>query len=208
MNHDICPPGTWALLARLGYSKADVERLATWAANRHELRPGYAEEVCAPAAFEKMAVTELRMDGLQRVEFAGIPFVEDEELAIDAPDEIELRPGGSNFADQWMLDFLAGMGFRATRTTEKVAIEGKEVAGGSLSGIYPLPGSLHASAPAGMGCADCAIDGEACPDCYSAWWSGRHPNVELNDDAALLPPWWLVYRRAEAVRMHKEGCNG
>jgi len=37
--------------------------------------------------------------------------------------------------------------------------------------------SLHASAPEGMKCADCQMDGEPCPQCYSAWWRKRHPNT-------------------------------
>jgi hypothetical protein len=39
--------------------------------------------------------------------------------------------------------------------------------------------ALHASAPEGMKCADCQIDGEPCPACYSAWWRKRNPNVVL-----------------------------
>lgn len=42
---------------------------------------------------------------------------------------------------------------------------------------------LHASAPAGCKCADCAIDGEACPDCYATWWRTRHPNVTHHPEA-------------------------
>ena len=38
---------------------------------------------------------------------------------------------------------------------------------------------LHASAPAGMKCADCTMDGEACPDCYAAWWRRRHPHTHV-----------------------------
>jgi hypothetical protein len=41
----------------------------------------------------------------------------------------------------------------------------------------------HASAPAGCKCADCTIDGEACPTCYAAWWKARHANVEQSDAA-------------------------
>jgi hypothetical protein len=39
--------------------------------------------------------------------------------------------------------------------------------------------ALHASAPEGCKCADCQIDGEACPTCYVAWWTKRHPNVVM-----------------------------
>ena len=38
---------------------------------------------------------------------------------------------------------------------------------------------LHASAPVGYKCSDCSIDSEACPTCYRAWWTKRHPNVEF-----------------------------
>lgn len=43
--------------------------------------------------------------------------------------------------------------------------------------------ALHASAPTGLKCADCTIDGEACPTCYSAWWTHRHPNVMSEPEA-------------------------
>lgn len=35
----------------------------------------------------------------------------------------------------------------------------------------------HASAPDGYRCADCTIDGEPCPRCYTTSWRKRHPNV-------------------------------
>jgi hypothetical protein len=35
----------------------------------------------------------------------------------------------------------------------------------------------HVSAPVGYRCADCQMDGEACPLCYAAWWKRRHPNT-------------------------------
>lgn len=35
-------------------------------------------------------------------------------------------------------------------------------------------GALNYSA---QGCADCMIDAEACPTCYTAWWAKRHPHV-------------------------------
>lgn len=35
---------------------------------------------------------------------------------------------------------------------------------------------MHASAPDGYRCADCAMSHEACPTCYRAWWAKRHPN--------------------------------
>ena len=37
--------------------------------------------------------------------------------------------------------------------------------------------ALHASAPEGHLCADCTMDKEPCPTCYSAWWSKSHPNL-------------------------------
>lgn len=49
-------------------------------------------------------------------------------------------------------------------------------------------GPLHASAPDGHKCADCTIDGEACPDCYSAWWKKRHPNVVFSESKE-----WLIW---------------
>jgi hypothetical protein len=37
--------------------------------------------------------------------------------------------------------------------------------------------ALHASAPAGQKCADCTMDKEPCPACYSAWWHKKHPHT-------------------------------
>lgn len=42
--------------------------------------------------------------------------------------------------------------------------------------------ALHASAPPGHKCADCTMDGEACPVCYTAWWRAKHPE-HINSDA-------------------------
>ncbi len=39
--------------------------------------------------------------------------------------------------------------------------------------------ALHASAPDGCKCSDCAIDQEPCPTCYAAWWAAKHPNTTL-----------------------------
>lgn len=39
--------------------------------------------------------------------------------------------------------------------------------------------AMHASAPQGCQCADCTMDKEPCPDCYSAWWRNRHPDTRL-----------------------------
>lgn len=33
------------------------------------------------------------------------------------------------------------------------------------------PTPRHASAPVGYRCADCVMDGHACPTCYAAWWA-------------------------------------
>lgn len=41
----------------------------------------------------------------------------------------------------------------------------------------PSKAALHASAPDGLRCADCRMDAEACPTCYTTWWTKRHPNV-------------------------------
>jgi len=38
--------------------------------------------------------------------------------------------------------------------------------------------ALHASAPKGYKCADCTMDQEPCPTCYTVWWQKRHPNVK------------------------------
>lgn len=58
------------------------------------------------------------------------------------------------------------------------------VCGGTHYGSARCPSVLgvghpatSASAPAGHGCSDCAIDQEVCPACYEAWWTKRHPNV-------------------------------
>jgi hypothetical protein len=37
----------------------------------------------------------------------------------------------------------------------------------------------HASAPTGHLCADCTMGGEACPDCYAAYWRQKNPNTTL-----------------------------
>lgn len=42
-----------------------------------------------------------------------------------------------------------------------------------------LKAPLHASAPKDMMCADCTMDREPCPTCYTAWWKARHPNVHF-----------------------------
>lgn len=36
--------------------------------------------------------------------------------------------------------------------------------------------AMHASAPAGLRCSDCAIDKHPCLDCYASWWLKQHPN--------------------------------
>lgn len=48
--------------------------------------------------------------------------------------------------------------------------------------IRLLGPALHASAPAGMRCADCSIDQEPCPACYTAAWTKRHVNVRFVRD--------------------------
>ena len=46
--------------------------------------------------------------------------------------------------------------------------------------------ALHASAPKGLCCADCTMDGEPCATCYSAWWKARHPeHVGYDNEAAM-----------------------
>lgn len=59
-----------------------------------------------------------------------------------------------------------------------------------------LDEALHASAPEGYKCSDCTIDHEPCVDCYTVWWTKRHPNVHrigefvfrLDKDWQALPP--------------------
>ncbi len=41
----------------------------------------------------------------------------------------------------------------------------------------PILPYMHSSAPEGMLCADCAMDGEPCPACYTAGWRKKHPNT-------------------------------
>lgn len=49
--------------------------------------------------------------------------------------------------------------------------------------LVNLSPALHASAPKGSLCADCAIDNETCPTCYRVWWQSRHPNtIQLAGD--------------------------
>src|SRR3972149_2466775 len=64
--------------------------------------------------------------------------------------------------------------------------------------------ALHASASEGYKCADCQMDGEACPDCYKAWWQQRHPNTILvNSDST--PPDSLAV--AEALEQAAKVCE-
>lgn len=60
---------------------------------------------------------------------------------------------------EWILDELAGV------ERELAALRASS---------HP---ALHASAPEGHLCADCTMDKEPCPTCYSAWWSKSHPNL-------------------------------
>lgn len=53
-----------------------------------------------------------------------------------------------------------------------------------LFGDSLMESAVHASVPRGCKCADCSIDGEACPACYAAWWSNRHPNVTFDGGSA------------------------
>ncbi len=55
-------------------------------------------------------------------------------------------------------------------TPEKLRAFKPWMKGGNVTG-------RHWSAPQGLNCADCTMDGEACPECYAAWWKHRHPNV-------------------------------
>lgn len=57
---------------------------------------------------------------------------------------------------------------------QKVMLSGDEFAV-----LAAFNGAIHASAPDGKKCVDCAMDGEACPDCYSKWWRDRHPSTRL-----------------------------
>ena len=54
-----------------------------------------------------------------------------------------------------------------------------------ISRLQERSSPLHASSPEGHKCADCSIDGEACPECYAAWWQKRHPNVVLPEAPSL-----------------------
>ena len=63
--------------------------------------------------------------------------------------------------------------------------------------------AMHASAPTGHGCADCAIDGEACPACYQSWWSGRHPNVIQTAAPTVGLP---VVSQEPMTEAHIESC--
>lgn len=67
-------------------------------------------------------------------------------------------------------------------------------------GTGALLSQLHASAPDGCKCADCTIDEEACPACYTAWWEKRHPSV-LN--VKLLTAEFIERFRPLAERMNR-----
>jgi hypothetical protein len=60
------------------------------------------------------------------------------------------------------------------------------------------PDPSHASAPLGYKCADCTMDGEACPSCYEAAWRKRHPNMhhEPPDPSA-----------SDRIGTHAPGCH-
>jgi hypothetical protein len=61
--------------------------------------------------------------------------------------------------------------------------------------------AAHRSAGPGCRCADCSIDGEACPTCYAAWWRDRHPTVHEHAQKAV------VKRCPKCNRDVTEGCN-
>lgn len=52
----------------------------------------------------------------------------------------------------------------------------------SISGTTPSERkrpALHYLAPPGQVCMDCRSTEEACPPCYAAWWSERHPGYRF-----------------------------
>jgi len=51
--------------------------------------------------------------------------------------------------------------------------------------LPPFPGPQDASAPEGYRCSDCAIHGDACVACYSAWWNKQHPNHTAVEPTAV-----------------------
>lgn len=66
-----------------------------------------------------------------------------------------------------------------------------------LQAAPPAP-AMHASAPTGMKCADCYMDKEACPTCYSAWWKARHPHSQQMPEGA--PPAPVAHSKSEYKR--------
>ena len=74
----------------------------------------------------------------------------------------------------------------------------KFYADASLLQAAPPAPAMHASAPTGMKCADCYMDKEACPTCYSAWWKARHPHSQQMPEGA--PPAPVAHSKSEYKR--------
>ncbi len=72
-----------------------------------------------------------------------------------------------------------------------------------LQAAPPAP-AMHASAPTGMKCADCYMDKEACPTCYSAWWKARHPHSQQMPEGAPPAPVAATGFDREYVRAYLE----
>ena len=71
------------------------------------------------------------------------------------------------------------------------------------------PVALHASASEGYKCADCQMDGEACPDCYKAWWQQRHPNTILVNSDSTPPDSLAVAQALEmAAKVLRKRLDG
>lgn len=82
----------------------------------------------------------------------------------------------------------AGMG--AGSCGEHAGVDGDDMRAvwdAMVQAAPPAP-AMHASAPTGMKCADCYMDKEACPTCYSAWWKARHPHSQQMPEGAPPAP--------------------
>ena len=63
-------------------------------------------------------------------------------------------------------------------------------------------GALHASAPEGHKCADCTMDKEACPICYTTWWHKRHPNTLVAEQDAAKAQVKMLVEALERLLNH------
>lgn len=83
-----------------------------------------------------------------------------------SPRLMRMEPGGKFLAEMVLADDGDWVPFDVAKDSPPASQDARDAA-------------MHASAPQGQKCADCSMDKEACPTCYHAWWTKRHPNVNF-----------------------------